>query len=331
MNIKVLTRKYIKEQISIERLFNFIFSEIIKNDIDIEIIENPHSNGLLNILKAIIFFRNRVDKGDLVHITGDIHFAAIFLKTGNIIITVHDLGLYRNLSLLRSLVFKTLWITLPFKKAKYIVAISEKTKQEILKIMPSISDKIIVIPNCITIDVNKITNLKRNKKPELLIVGTRENKNIGNSIKAIEGLDIHLNILGKLDKEHINLLNKCKVDYTNFVNVDEVSLLRLYQKVDILLFPSFYEGFGLPILEAQAQNVLVITSDISPMNSICGSAGMLVDPYSVDSIKHSLNNLLLLSDGEKLILLNKGKDNLIKYSAEHVSQQYFNLYKRILL
>lgn len=331
MHIKILNRKIVEDQVSIERLFNFIFSKLAKNDIDLEMIENPYNNGLLNILKSMIFFRNRINKNDLVHITGDIHFAAILLKTEKIIITVHDLGLYRNLPLMRSFVFKKLWITLPFKRAKYIVAISEKTKHEILKTIPSVKNKVVVIPNCITIDVNSITSLKNNEKPELLFVGTRDNKNLINSIKAIEGLDLNIRILGKLDKKHTDLLEKCKVSYSNFINVDEIALLELYEKADILLFPSFYEGFGLPILEAQAQNVIVITSDISPMNDVCGYGGILVDPNSVSSIRNSIKDILLFSDHEKLTLLNKGKANLNKYSTEYVAQQYFNLYRRTLL
>lgn len=328
MEIKILNRKHNKNEISIERLFSFIFREF-EEEVDICTIENPYSHGFLNILKSIVFFRKAVNNNDIVHITGDIHYAAIGLKSKNIIITVHDLGMYRDLSRLRYLAFKTLWITIPFKKAKYIVAISEKTKKEVLDLLPYLDNKVLVIPNCITLDIENETKLKNNVRLEVLIIGTRENKNIKNSIKALKGLDVNINIIGKLDKDQVQLLTKLKINYRNFVNIDELALLQMYRKVDVLLFPSLYEGFGLPILEAQAQNVLVITSNISPMKDVCGEGGVLVDPYSIESIRKAVIGVMQLSKNQKMDYILKGKINLNKYGARNIANQYFELYKKI--
>ena len=142
-------------------------------------------------------------------------------------------------------------------------------------------------------------------------------------------MDIVLDIVGRLSATQEALLKEHKIPYKNYINIEEEALLALYKKADILLFVSYYEGFGLPILEAQAQNVLVVTSSIAPMDKLCGGGGLLVDPYSVVAIRQAIQALLEASDTEKLALIAKGKQNLIKYTATAVAEQYITLYKQL--
>ncbi|WP_238555013.1 hypothetical protein [Chryseobacterium sp. P1-3] len=141
MKVVFLDRKFNPNEISLEKLFGFIKKSISSKGIYIQNIENPFGNGIINLFKSILFYRKSVKNDSIVHITGQIHFAAIGLRTKKIIITVHDLGLYKNWSFMRFLIFKIFWIYLPFRRAKVIVAISEKTKQEIAQIMPSVLKK----------------------------------------------------------------------------------------------------------------------------------------------------------------------------------------------
>jgi hypothetical protein len=76
-------------------------------------------------------------------------------------------------------------VYLPFRKAKVIVAISEKTKQEIVEIMPSVARKVVIIPNCVTMEIAEDLVTNKSKTAKILIVGTRANKNIERSIKAL--------------------------------------------------------------------------------------------------------------------------------------------------
>lgn len=329
MNITFFNRKRNPNERSIERLFRFIKEAITVQGLSLREVENPYNNGLWNVLKAIFFFRRQVAKDDIVHITGDIHFSVIGLKSRKTVLTVHDLGLYRKLPFLRFLVFKLFWVYLPFKRAQIIAAISENTKEEICCLMPSVAHKVVVVPNCITMAINPIDALKNNTTTQVLIVGTRENKNIERAIEALEGLDIVLDIVGRLSATQEALLKEHRIPYKNYINIEEEALLALYKKADILLFVSYYEGFGLPILEAQAQNVLVVTSSIAPMDKLCGGGGLLVDPYSVVAIRQAIQTLLEASDTEKLALIAKGKQNLIKYTATAVAEQYITLYKQL--
>ena len=330
MKVNYLWRKPDANEQSIERLFGFVRAKINNFDIQAKDIKATGRGGIKNLLKDIYYFRKMVGKNEIAHITGDVHFAAIALKTNKIIITVHDLGTYRQLPWYRNLIFYIFWIYLPFKKATHIVAISDKTKKEIVKAMPSVAHKVIVIPNCVTIDIEEKTELKGYLKPRVLIIGTRENKNIERAICALEGLDIELTIVGRLNNEQTNLLAEKKLDYKNSFNVTENDLIEIYRQSDYLLFPSLYEGFGLPILEAQAQNVLVITSNISPMKEICGeNSGVLVDPLSVESIRAGITNALKLSNDDKLALIKSAKINIEKYTPDLSSRNYMKLYEMI--
>lgn len=329
MKIIYLYRKYNKNEISIEKLFGYLIQEIKINKIEVLKIENPFGSGIFNLFRSIFFFRNKIKKTDVVHITGQIHFAAIALKTKKIIITVHDLGLYRDLTRFRSFIFKLFWIYLPFKKASYIVAISEKTKNEIIGIMPSVAHKIVVIPNCLTIEIGGDLSIDYSKHNSILIVGTRTNKNLMRSLKALEGLDVEVLIIGELTEEIREILENYRIKFNNKTNVSEENLFQYYRESNILLFPSIYEGFGLPILEAQATNTIIVTSNVPPMNEIAGFGSFLVDPYCIESIREGVINALKLTGEERSRIINAGKENIKNYKIDNISEQYLKLYKNL--
>ena len=116
--------------------------------------------------------------------------------------------------------------------------------------------------------------------------------------------------------------------YNNFINISEEELLNYYDKADVLCFPSLYEGFGLPVLEAQARNCAVITSNISPLKEIAGNGAILVNPYNVQEIREALE--ILENEKIRLNLIIKGKDNLKNYLPEIIAQKYMLLYQKIL-
>ncbi|WDF68969.1 glycosyltransferase family 1 protein [Sphingobacterium oryzagri] len=329
MKVVYFNRKNNYKEQSVEKLFRVLKSTLVKKGVIIEDIENPYGSGLINLIRSLFFFKSK-ESTCVTHVTGQINFANVLFKdTSRTIITVHDLTLYRNLSYLRLKIFLIFWVYLPFSRARYITVISKKSKDEIVKLMPKIESKIVIIPNCLTTEVYAETIIKKNVVPRVLIVGTRSNKNIERAITSLIGLNIELTIVGELDKTQSDLLRNSEVSYKNLTFISDQKLNEVYDESDILLFPSLYEGFGLPILEAQARNVIVITSNIEPLEEVAGGGGILVDPMDDSSIRSGVLQVLEMSDDEKLKLLIKGKENIKLYTVDYVAEQYLAIYKEL--
>lgn len=326
MKVHYFFRQFHAHQTSIEKLFRILIPAIRRSDIFTKEITNKYDFSLRGMIAALFFFRR--NQGPINHITGDIHWAALVLNSKNTVLTIHDLVGLQATSAWRKKLYYFFWVYLPVKKLKYITVISEKTKAEILAVIPEAEEKITVIPNIVTSETVPLMLDKKNNVPHILIVGTRSNKNIELTIEGISGLDVFLTVIGPLSDDHVKLLEACKINYRNFKNISDEELNGFYDEADILCFPSLYEGFGLPILEAQARNCAVITSNISPMNDVAGDAALLIDPTSVKELRSAVK--LLTGDNElknKLVLA--GRENIKRYSIETVTQQYIQLYEKI--
>lgn len=326
MEIKFLSRKDNPKEQSIEKLFHYLREQFVMRSMHIDEIKNPYGPGILNMFRSMLYFRKNTGK-ELVHVTGQIHFAVMLLKSSKILITVHDLGLYRPLGRLRKWLFLLFWVYLPFWRAHRIIAISKKTQDEIIEAMPSVAHKVVVIPNCLTSEIEPIVSVKNNEMPCVLIVGTRSNKNIERSIRACANLAIRMHIVGELTQNQLDILFEMNILYNNYVSLSEYELKEIYKKSDILLFPSLYEGFGLPILEAQAQNVLVITSNIEPMIGTAGIGAFFVDPLNQDEIRQAIVYAVNMGLDEKIKRLHLGKDNVKAYLPSTIADCYINVYK----
>jgi glycosyltransferase involved in cell wall biosynthesis len=97
--------------------------------------------------------------------------------------------------------------------------------------------------------------------------------------------------------------------------------------VDILVFPSLFEGFGMPIIEAQAMGTPVLTSNLSSMPEVAGDGALLVNPYSVNDIKDGV--LKLIEDSSyRSRLIENGFRNCQKFNSKEIANQYYELYKQ---
>lgn len=325
MKVHFFERKPINGQISIEKLFLIIKSQLKDLGMEIVTFKNPYS--LKGMLKSLWYFYK--NQGEVNHIAGDIHWVALVLNPKKTVLTIHDLVGLQYLKGIRKKIYYFYWIYLPIKRLNYITVISEKTKNEIVELLPWASQKIIVIPNCLTIPTSKDFKKNKNDKSKFLIVGTRSNKNIDNSIKALNGIDGELSIVGEINHEQKKYLESNNINYNLHVDINETRLIELYKESDILLFPSFYEGFGLPILEAQAYQCIVITSNISPMKEVAGNGAILVNPNSINEINEAIINLQK-NDFLKEKLISNGLINIKKYDPQQIASQYRDLYLKIL-
>lgn len=225
-------------------------------------------------------------------------------------------------------IIKLFWYTLPVKKANMVTVISEKTKEELLQNVKVSSKKIRVIPNCVSKDFayrQRVINVLR---PVLLCVGTKPNKNLEGIIKAVKDISCELAILGKINDQQKRLLSDIAIPFSEYYDLEKEEIINLYRNCYILIFPSTYEGFGVPILEAQATGRAVITSDLSPMREVAGEGALLVDPFEVEDIRNGI--LKVIKDDEyREKLIQKGLENVKRYSAEKITSMYLDMYKEV--
>jgi glycosyltransferase involved in cell wall biosynthesis len=285
-----------------------------------------HSKGLFK--RIFITIQSAFNQGDINHITGDIHFVSLLLKKKKTILTVHDIGSVLKGRRMKKKVLRFFWFVMPFARVKYVTVISEFTKKEVLKEFKINPDKIVVIPDCVSPNIKYSEKEFNAEKPNILQIGTKPNKNLPNLIKALEGISCKLTIIGKLTNEQKQLLSKHDINYENKFNIDYTEVVEAYKNADIVSFISNYEGFGVPILEAQATGRIVVTSKLSPMIEVAGDGAVYVNPQNISEINSTLKKIISDEPTRKSIIA-KGKENVNNYSAKSVASQYFNLYKKM--
>jgi alpha-1,3-rhamnosyl/mannosyltransferase len=254
------------------------------------------------------------------------------------IVTIHDLAIFTTPEAkpaLKTFLSERLLLKTAVRRAKKIMAVSQSTKNDLVKLFQIPADKVTVTP--LGYDRNKY-NLKPSgdqaildqyqlAKDYLLFIGTLEpRKNIEGIIKAYSQLPTELQgrhklvIAGKkgwyYDSIFQNVESLGLTDSVQFLGrVPDEHLPALYRQAKLFIFPSYYEGFGLPVLEALACGTPVVSSHNSSLPEVVGDCGRLVDPRQPDQISQAIGELLR---NQKLYLdLKKGCAN----QAAHFSWQ----------
>lgn len=328
MRVTFLYRKAKKTLFSIEGIFDSLISQMSQRLNARKVNVKNAGTSPLSILKNLRF-ASQLEKDEIHHITGDIHYLMLMMNPEKTILTIHDcVSLNKKKSRLKHFIIKKLWYDLPIKRARYITTISQKSKDEIIEHTKCDPSKIEVINNSYN-PIFKRTPYKFNKeKPIILQIGTRENKNLQNLLPALNNITCQLRIIGELSSDQVKHLEQYEITYSCASNLSDEDLYKEYQKADLVTFVSTYEGFGMPIIEAQAVGVPVITSNLEPMKSIINNNNCLVDPTSIRSITEKINEFLFHSDLRN-DSIDKGLENVKKYTIEAISQKYIDLYEKI--
>lgn len=313
---------------SIEKVFETLIKETAMSGWEIKRVEVPwYSSGILKILRNIIFLRG--EKATLYHITGDIHYAVFAFPRRKTILTIHDCVFVYQTKGLKRWVFLHLFLKWPARYASVITTISEQSKSDIVKFSNCDPAKIKVIPDPLNSFITFSEKPFNKSKPVILFIGSTPNKNLPRTIEAIAGISCHLELLGKFPAEQLERIKQLEIAHSVSFGISEEELNSKYGEADILLFPTLFEGFGLPIVEAQQAGKVVITSNIKPMNEVAGKGACIVDPMSIESIREGL--IKVISDKtyrERLIEL--GTENCKRFTTKSISAEYMAVYNQIL-
>ena len=285
------------------------------------------SKGILNRIYLCIwaFF----NQGNINHICGDINFISIFMSKKKTVNTFLDFYSMQRLKSLKKLIYKIFWIKIPFLKSESVITISNNTLRELNNYIDiKGKKKIHVIGISVSNNFKKKLKKKISKTPKILVVGTSINKNILNIITSLKNIYCELILVGQLNDQIINELNLNNIKYRNLVSIKMKKLIYEYYNSDILLFPSNYEGFGVPILEAQTIGRPVITSNLEPMISIAGEGAFFVNPKKPKEISEAIKTII---KNEKLRLskIKKGFINVKRFKNSIILNEHLKVYKEV--
>ena len=275
---------------------------------------------------------------------------------GKVITTIHDMTyiLYPEIVEEKTMNRIKKGIDYSIKRADKIITVSQSSKNDIIKYLNVPENKIEVVYNGVEYDrfaktYREEDKVKVSQKYNLpcnyiLYMGTLEpRKNIESIVEAfklfneksdIKEKNFKLVIAGKkgwLFESIFNLVESVNLQddviFTDYI--DEADKPIIYQMASLFVFPSLYEGFGIPVLEAMAASVPVITSNVSSLSEVAGDAAILVEPKDINSIADNMNRLL--NDHElRKELINKGHIQAQKFTWEASAEKLYKIYKSMM-
>lgn len=271
-----------------------------------------------------------------------------------LVVTIHDLIPYFLPEMVRPSFLKRFTTEMPVivERADRIITVSATSKQDIINIFKVNPEKIVAIPSAPTsayrpLPKSETKNWLRKtygiKKPYILYIGgLNPRKNVAELIYAYAKIrrilpgSQTLVILGPEGKhlsklrllgEALNITSE-ELIFPGFIDSSE--LPRFYNGADLFVYPSLYEGFGLPPIEAMACGTPVITSNVSSLPEVVGEAALTVNPYDTLGLAETI--LKVLSDEAlRTELSQKGRQHSQKYNWDAIAEQILQVYREVVL
>ncbi|MDO9207316.1 MAG: glycosyltransferase family 1 protein [Sulfuricurvum sp.] len=264
------------------------------------------------------------------------------IKANKIVATIHDFSweIYPEFQPIERVKYFQKYFYSSIAQCNHIITGSDYTKREIIERVGIAPDKITVIYHGINHSVfyPRQSNDKSIQKYILAVGSIEPRKNLKNLLMAYSMLDkgfrdeYHLLLVGAAGWNNQEIVNEIKalsqwVSYSGYVSDDE--LATLYTNASLFIYPSVYEGFGIPPLEAMACGTPVIVSNASTLPEVCADAAYYVDPLDTQSIKEGmltvLNNEALQKD-----LVTKGLARAKEFSWEKSALKHQAVFDKVL-
>jgi glycosyltransferase involved in cell wall biosynthesis len=325
LSITYFYREPRKTGVSIEGIFKLV-KESLKDKVEIkEFYCDAKLSRLQNTRRA------GRSASDINHITGDVNFLALGLKGKKNILTIHDLGHYDTLkkrNFYKYAVYKLFWFKYPLKYIDIVTVVSQFTKSKLMEYFNFPEDRIRIIHDPVKPVFQFVKKERLNATPVILMMGTGKHKNLDNLIEAANGTGFHIDIIGWPAKDELERLNSYGISHTIYNDLTDDEVYKRYIECDILFNASFYEGFGMPIIEAQSVGRAVITSNIGAMKEVAGNTAVLVDPGKPVEIRNAI--MKLVNDKacyDEMVEL--GRENIVTYQHQLIAQQYLDVYEEL--
>jgi glycosyltransferase involved in cell wall biosynthesis len=308
---------------------------------------SPRIRSLKNIFRLIGIFLGHLYlllfNPKIIHETYYFPYA-LGPKNAKRVLTIYDMIHEKfpvdNLLLDRTSYYKSLAVS----RADHIICISEATKKDLIELLEVDERKITVIYlgyffKKIIINEHKILCMQQIPSNFLLYVGQREgHKNFKNFVSAYslsEKIHKKYNILcfgGEVfNADELNFFGEKGIAKENFLQLsgNDETLAFLYQRAAALVYPSLYEGFGIPPLEAMNYDCPVICSRAGSIPEVVGEAGEYFNPENIEEMKTSIENVLFIP-ARRLELVNLGRERITLFSWERCATETMKVYHQVI-
>ncbi len=264
-------------------------------------------------------------KADIYHIfsISEAHLACFFKK---VIVTCHDvqtMNMYN--SSWKCWLFKFMNVTLPEPFIDKVICISDFTRKEFIQCDKRYNKKVIVCHNPLNSKIT--TKLKEFNKtyPKILHIGTAYRKSLNKVIVALKEINCKLIVVGVLKPDQKELLTSNDIDYENYYDITFDKILELYTQCDIVSFCSSYEGFGMPLIEANKVGRPVLGSELEVFSEIAPNCYYVSNSNQVESIRKGIQAIMNLDDYREQLII-QGIENAKRFDIKIISKKYSMIY-----
>lgn len=223
-------------------------------------------------------------------------------------------------------------------RAEHIICISENTKRDLLRLLDVDEHKISVIHLGYSPSSIGKHSFEYTSRPFILFVGQRSGyknfKGLLSALRMIPSITQNIDFVcfggGPFTKEEYVEMDNAKLKRVSVKNIqgDDDDLVLLYRNALFLVYPSLYEGFGLPLLEAMANDCPVVSSNTSSLPEVAGDAALYFDPSSPESIADSVTTAYI-DETLRLELISRGRSRVNEFSWNRCASETLSLYRRI--
>jgi glycosyltransferase involved in cell wall biosynthesis len=261
------------------------------------------------------------------------------------IVTIHDCGFYDHPECYSPLFVRWYRWLIPrlARRARHVITVSEFSRQRLIELVGLRENQVTVIPNGVSkrfqpAPPNVVAEVKRRRglpARYILSLGTLEpRKNLARLLEAWRRLapevpDVSLVVVGAASSVFRSVHLADKLPRTVLAgHIPDEDLPAIYSGAEVFVYPSLYEGFGLPVLEAMACGVPVVCSHAPALQEVSSDAGILVDPYEPDSIAHGIGRLLE-APSLQTVLRRRGLERASHYTWRRAAENTWRLLQAV--